>query len=406
MKETQFEEVDLNILTSLLVEFDLGYELGDDIIFPPFMASAAPRDFLIAPPADSHVIIELDFVPSGFFGRVVCRALKSADWSERSSCRWRCGTVIDTSPDAARMAHPAGETAAPIGNPRRGAPSVRMSFPNPLLDSHRELKLEFWGSEPALRNAMVASVLEIIRDIAKLSYAGLRPLIRCHLCRVGRVSLEHVVSQQIAHESARMMRCSNLFCSSAMDSAECVDLAVSAVAALELVPSPLGRDGSGSDTLSIDWPLLFEPIYKGDVKTLRQLLSAADAVHVDSVTGVSSLMIAMSIMSNQLEVVGLLIEHGCPLEQVTTRAVAYGSVHFKSQWSALMVGCERGATRAVELLAKRTAQSVGLHPWNFRLWVGAVLVARANTRFQLAEHLQSPNFYADSNVSQSIQAVR
>ena len=64
-------------------------------------------------------------------------------------------------------------------------------------------------------------------------------------------------------------------------------------------------------------------------------------------------MLAMSIMPHQLETVQLLVDRGCPLEPVTTRAVRYGHVDFKSEWSALMVGCERGALGAVRWFAVR-----------------------------------------------------
>jgi hypothetical protein len=195
----------------------------------------------------------------------------------------------------------------------------------------------------------------------------------------------------MTNASALMMRCSNVFCASAMDATEFVDLAESALAALELDPSTVGQDGAGTCT-SVNWPSIFEPIYQGELEKLRRILSAsADVVHVDGLTGVSSLMIALSKPSNQLEVVRLLIDHGCPLEQVTTKAVVYGSLSFKSHWSALMVGCERGSPQAVEFLAalaKKSVESVECYRWNFRLWVGALLVARINARYRLAEDLQ------------------
>ena len=74
--------------------------------------------------------------------------------------------------------------------------------------------------------------------------------------------------------TARMMCCSNVSCADAVDPAEFIDLAESAVAALELEPSSAGQDTS---TL----PPLFEPIYRGDVHELERLLSAPeDVVHV------------------------------------------------------------------------------------------------------------------------------
>ena len=121
---------------------------------------------------------------------------------------------------------------------------------------------------------------------------------------------------------------------------------------------------------------------------LARLLSAPEVVVHVSVEGGSSLMLAMSIMPHQLEMVQLLVDRGCPLEQVMTRAVRYGHVHFKSEWSALMVGCERGALAAVRWVAA-ASQSAGPRPWSSRLHVGAHLVAHMNRRFHLAEQLET-----------------
>ena len=128
--------------------------------------------------------------------------------------------------------------------------------------------------------------------------------------------------------------------------------------------------------------------YAEDVHELARLLSAPEVVVHVSVEGVSSRMLAMSIIPHQLEMVQLLVDHGCPLEQVTTRAVRYGHVHFKSEWSALMVGCERGALGAVRWVAA-ASQSAGPRPWSSRLHVGAHLVAHMNRRFHLAEQLET-----------------
>jgi hypothetical protein len=179
-----------------------------------------------------------------------------------------------------------------------------------------------------------------------------------------------------------MMYCSNVSCADAVDPADFIDLAESVVAALELDPSSAGQD-------TYTWPPIFEPIYRGDVQELERLLTAPDVVHVSVETGVSSLMLAMSIIPHQLEMVQLLlVDRGCPLEQVTTRAVRYGHVRFKSHWSALMVGCERGALAAVRYVAA-AAESAGRHPWSSRVHVGALLVARMNRRFHLVEQLET-----------------
>ena len=121
---------------------------------------------------------------------------------------------------------------------------------------------------------------------------------------------------------------------------------------------------------------------------LARLLSAPEVVVHVNVEGGSSLMLAMSIMPHQLEMVQLLVDRGCPLEQVTTRAVRYGHVHFKAEWSALMVGCERGALGAVRWVAA-ASQSAGPRPWSSRLHVGVHLVAHMNRRFHLAEQLET-----------------
>ena len=84
----------------------------------------------------------------------------------------------------------------------------------------------------------------------------------------------------------------------------------------------------------------------------------------------------------------LLHEYDYPIDQVVGMDARYGKHEFRVGWSALMVACQRACLPAVELVARRASASVVQHAWNHRLWVGAVLVARMNSRYSLAARLQ------------------
>ena len=102
-------------------------------------------------------------------------------------------------------------------------------------------------------------------------------------------------------------------------------------------------------------------------------------------------MVALSYTGDptiQIEMVQLLLDCSCPINQVTHKAAQYGQHEFKPGWSALMLACERGCHAVVKLVALKASSSVSQHMWNHRLWVGAVLVARLNSRHGLASQLQ------------------